>query len=94
MKDTQNIAGLRFQTYDTGVVHIHDDARNLKFTAKTKGFKKAVKDFIKRKGDEGALLQGTSTERLFLAKEGKKIFAIVLHEQDIAKDLNSFVDSL
>jgi hypothetical protein len=95
MKDTQFIAGLRFQKYDTGVVHVHDDARNLKFMAKTKNFKKEIEEFIKQKGDGAVVIDGTSKERLLLIKEGKKVIAIVLSdEHDVGPDLKGFWNSL
>lgn len=93
-KDTQNIAGLRFQKYDTGVVHVHDDARNLKFMAKTKEFKKEVEGFIKQKSDGATIIDGTSKERLLLIKEGKNVLTVVLSEPKSTKEFNTFVDSL
>ena len=94
MKNTTAIAGLRFQKYDTNMVHVHDDVKNLKFVAKTKDFKKNIESFIKQKGDGATLVDGISKERLLLVKEDKKLFAEVLSEQDIVKDLISFIDSL
>jgi hypothetical protein len=94
MKDTQDIAGLRFQKYDNGAVHIHDDSKNLKFVMNSKNFKRFVKEFLKMKGDATTILNGTSKERLLLVKEDKNIFAVVMPEQDILKDLNTFLGTL
>jgi Neuraminidase (sialidase) len=95
MKDTQNISGLRFQKYDTGVVHIHDDARSLTFLAKTKDFKKEVEGFFKQKGDGAVIIDGTSKEKLLLMREDKKITAVVLpDQQDIGTELKGFFNSL
>jgi hypothetical protein len=94
-KETKNIAGMRFQKYDTGVVHVHDDARCLTFQAKTKDFKKEVEEFLKQKGDGATVIEGTSKEKLLLIKEGKEVTrAIVLPEPKSMKDFNTFIDSL
>jgi hypothetical protein len=94
-KDTKNIAGLRFQKYDTGVVHVHDDARSLVFQAKTKDFKKEVEGFLKQKGEGAIVIEGTSKEKLLLIKGPKEVtIAIVLSEPKSMKDFNVFIDSL
>jgi cell division protein FtsB len=102
-KNTQDIAGLRFQKYDTGEVHIHDDVKNLKFIAKIDDFKKEVEDFIKQDSDGATIIEGVSKERLLLIKEGKNVITVVLDslysttifpESKSTKEFIAFVDSL
>ena len=69
-KTSNSISGLRFQKYDSGEVHVHDDSKNIKFVSSTAEFKKDVKQAIKNLLQDGAvIIEGTSKERLVLIRE-------------------------
>jgi hypothetical protein len=95
MKNTNTINGLRFQKYDSKEVHVHDDSRSVKFVSSTTEFKKDVKNALSQlKGDGAIIVGGTSKEKLLLIKDGKVLSAVILSDQDITKELNSFLSSL
>jgi len=61
-KDTQEIAGFRFQKYDSGEVHVHDDKNSVKFIHKdATRFKsdaeQALKD-LAQVDDGAAIIEG------------------------------------
>lgn len=97
MKTTDTIAGLRFQEYlESKEVHVHDDARNLKFVAATKSFKEDLSSALTdlKAGPGATVIWGTSTERLCLVNDGTKIHAFVMEDKNMAKDLESFLKKL
>lgn len=88
--------GLRYQTYSGGQLHIHDDAKSLKFVANTKAFKKDVEEALKDlKAAHGGAIQivGTSIEVLYLIQDSGKTFILVAKNSD-EKELKDFVRSL
>jgi hypothetical protein len=97
-KTTDTIAGLRFQHYpESKEVHVHDDARGLKFVASLKEFKQDLSEAIKElKSTTGStLISGTSTEQLYMISDGSKIKACVLDGKlDLTKELESFLKKL
>lgn len=96
-KTTDTIAGLRFQEYpETREIHVHDDAKSLRFIAKTTPFKSDMESaLVDLKAGPGAtLIEGTSKEKLFLVSDGKKIKAFVVDDTDMTKEIESFVKKL
>jgi hypothetical protein len=97
-KTTDTIAGLRFQQYpESNEVHVHDDARSLRFVADAKVFKEDVASaFIDLKAGAGAtVVGGTSKEKLCLISDGKKIKAFVMDDkEDLTKEIESFIKKL
>jgi len=96
-KTTETIAGLRFQEYpETKEVHVHDDARSLKFVAPTKVFKQDLSDALTdlKAGPGATVIGGTSVERLCLVSDGTKINAFVMVDKDMTKELDSFLKKL
>ena len=94
MKNTVAIAGLRFQKYDSNEIHVHDDARKLKFTAESKTFKQDLKDALDQKMSGVALIEGTSDEKLCVIKDGFAIKAVIIGKDDMKSDIKSFLVSL
>lgn len=94
MKDTNTIAGLRFQKYDSNQIHVHDDVRNLKFVATKAVFKKDLSEFLKQRDGGASIIEGSSKEKLLLVKDGKNISATILSDQDITKELKDFLFTL
>jgi len=99
-KDTKTIAGLRFQKYSGGQVHVHDDARGAKFVGNASLFKKEVEQGLKDlKGVKAGVIPivGTSNEVLYLLRDeensGKSIHAFV-SSKNMEKELKSFLGSL
>jgi len=92
----KTISNLRYQTYTGGKLHIHDDAKRLKFVADAKTFKKdveeALKDLKAAKGGAAQIL-GTSVEVVYLIQDGGKTFVVVAKDSD-EKELVNFVKGL
>lgn len=94
-KTSNNIAGLRFQKYDSGEVHVHDDSKGIKFVSSTAGFKKDIKQAIKDLLQDGAVvIEGTTKERLVLIRNNKNFSASVINNQNIISELHSFCNTL
>jgi hypothetical protein len=96
-KTTDTIAGLRFQQYpESKEIHVHDDARGLKFIASLPEFKKDLSEALTElKSTAGStLIGGTSAEQLYQVSDGLKIKACVLNNQNMTKDLESFLKKL
>jgi Ni,Fe-hydrogenase maturation factor len=94
-KSNVTVSGLRFQKYDSGEIHIHDDSKKIKFISKASDFKNDVRDALKYLKNDGAVaVHGTSKEKLILIKEGKNFSAVVAEDQNISSELNKFVASL
>ena len=94
-KTNNTIAGLRFQKYDSGEIHVHDDSKNIKFVSSTAEFKKDVKQAIKNLLRDGAVvIEGTSKERLVLIRDGNNLNASVIGNQNIISELQSFCNTL
>jgi hypothetical protein len=101
-KTNNTIAGLRFQKYDSGEVHVHDDSKNIKFVSSTAEFKKDVKQALKDllasghygPQDGAVVIEGTSKERLVLIRDGKNLSASVISDQNIISELQSFCNTL
>jgi len=97
-KTTDTIAGLRFQEYpEEKMVHVHDDAKGLRFIAGTRDFKAEVKSALDdlKAGPGAAIIEGTSKEVLCLFSDGKRIKAFVMDDkEDMTKEIESFVKKL
>jgi hypothetical protein len=94
-KTNNNIAGLRFQKYDSGEIHVHDDTKNIKFISSTTEFKKDIKQAIKNLLQDGAVIvEGTSKEQLVLIRNGKNFSATIIDNQNIISELHSFCNTL
>jgi len=91
----KTIAGLRTHE-NSGEVHIHDDARSLKFKMASDTFKteieEALKDFEK---NDGILeIPGDASASLCLVKKAKNFTMFLLSDGDVTKDLKSFIGTL
>ncbi len=96
-KISDTINGLRFQIYDTtGEIHIHDDAKGLKFIGDRKEFKEdfssALKDLSKKPST--ILIQGKSDEQLCLINDGSKYSVSVIKLTNLIGDLRTFSNKL
>jgi hypothetical protein len=94
-KDTDTIQGLRFQTYDSGEVHVHDDNRGLVFKANGKDFKTEVEAALKELKDrDGAFaITGDTDEILYLVRDKKNLSTFVA-KGDVSSDLKKFIKKL
>jgi len=79
MKDTVSISGLRFQKYDNGTIHIHDDSRNIKFIGSSENFRNDVQyAFDELMGEEGIIeIKGTTETSLYLGKNDNAYFVFL-----------------
>ena len=96
-KDTQTVAKLRFQTYDGGQVHVHDDSNGVKFIGNAKTFKKDVEQALTDldKTDTGvAVIEGTSTNVLLLIKYDRMVQAVVNKDKDDVADIKKFLKGI
>lgn len=96
MKDCTTINGLRFQKYDNGTVHIHDDKQGIKFEGKTFDFKGELQEVMKEmeQVDGAVRITGTTNVSLFLLKQDKKLTCVLAAEKDTEKELATFVRGL
>lgn len=96
MKNSRTIKGLRFQKYDTGQVHIHDDANGIKFEADAKEFKKDVQESLKelKKTDGVSIIEGGTNVKLYLLKDGKNLCAFVANDKSTEKEIETFIRTL
>jgi hypothetical protein len=71
MKSEREIAGLRFQQYEAGKIHIHDDTKKLKFESTVDSFKKEISialNALKKKNGAIAIL-GDNSVVLYLIRD-------------------------
>ena len=96
MKDSTTINGLRFQTYDTKVVHIHDDSHGVKFESDSSTFKKEMSDALKQlESDEGVVaIQGLKNTRFLVCKHGKNFNAVVVKDEDMKQQIEDFIKKI
>jgi len=89
------ISGLRFHE-NSGMVHIHDDSKSLKFSSKVGDFKTQVKSaFESLKDNEGIVkIEGSSSDTLCLCKMGRSVNAFLLGSKSVKTDIESFARSL
>lgn len=95
-KDSTTINNLRFQKYDSGVVHVHDDKQGVKFEMKAQDFKVEVEDIMKElsKCDGAVRITGNTNVSLFLLKQDNKLTCVVAQEKDTEKELATFIKVL
>lgn len=96
MKDSTTISELRFQKYDSGVVHIHDDNQRIKFEKNADDFKKEAEGYLQqfKKSDGVGKISGKNKINLFLIKEGSKLNCAVVKEKSMQKEVEKFVEGL
>jgi len=94
-KTTDLISGLRFQKNDNGEVHIHDDARKLKFEMKDSDFKAKVEDALTQfKDNEGAIKIDGCGADLVLLKESGNINFMLINNTNNESVLTKFLGTL
>lgn len=95
-KNSTTVSELRFQDYENGDVHIHDDSHNLKFVANQDDFKEQMEIALEDlKTTDGIIkIEGTSKEVLYLLKEGRSFHVFVAGGKSKKKELEKFVDGL
>jgi len=88
------IGGLRFHA-NNGEIHVHDDSRNLKFSALKDDFKEKLKNAFDILEDEDGIIKidGISKEKLCICKENNITFAFIINDTDIKQKLNEFLKS-
>lgn len=89
------INGLRLHT-NNGEVHIHDDKRQLKFSASLDNFKEDVEDALKNlEKSEGSIkITGNTSNDLYLIKEGKKLNVFLVNKHDALYEFQSFINKI
>jgi len=90
-KNETVICGLRFHE-NNGNVHIHDDAKKLKFEAPADEWKEDIKSaFVSLKDKEGVVkIMGTRND-LYVMKQGKSITVFLMDNSSIEKKLQEFI---
>lgn len=90
--NSDSINNLRFHV-NNGEVHIHDDARSLKFVAKTKNFTSEVKEAINTLETTDGIIKidGTSKEKLYLIKDNKNLLVFIANDVDQKDKLETFL---
>lgn len=88
------ISGLRLHVNE--MVHIHDDARTLKFEASTQDFKRDIDAALEEMVDEDgvSVIEGITKTKLFLIKEGKNLSMVLGESGSIRKELLSFIKNI
>jgi len=95
-KDQDTIGRLRFQSYQNGNIHVHDDAAGTKFIGNQRDFKSSIEDAFKDlEISEGVVkVEADSGDDLYIIKDGKNYGAFVAGKKSIKTELKSFVDKL
>lgn len=97
MKNSNNIDGFRFQAYDTGVIHIHDDKNNVKFIKSSKEFKTELKEALDdlEKNDGLVEIKSDSGPNLYVWSIGSKtMFSLSDPGRGTKLDLTNFLKSI
>jgi len=91
----EKIDGLRFHL-NNGSVHVHDDAKRIKFTANPNDFKEQVQEAFKLLKNEDGLVKidGTSKEKLCIIRENGTFTAIILEAIGIKQKLKNFINKI
>lgn len=95
-KDSTTINGLRFQTYDTKMVHIHDDSHGIKFESDSAFFKGEMNDALKQleKDDGVVAIQGLKNARFLVCKHGKNFNGVVVKDEDMKQQIEDFIKKI
>jgi hypothetical protein len=91
--NSETINGLRFHI-NNDEVHIHDDAKSLKFIAKKSVFSSDIDDAINQLDNLKcgvAKIDGTSKEKLCLVKDEKNFFMFIMDNSNSKSKLESFL---
>ena len=94
-KNQTVVNGFRFQKYDHGEIHIHDDSKKIKFEASCSDFKKELSNAMSalKEVSDGAYLINGCTNDLLLVKNHNKI-SFVITNGNFEKDLSNFLNTL
>ena len=87
------INGLRFHE-NAGEVHVHDDAKGLKFVTDKNTFRQDYEDMVKDMIEGIAWIEGKTKARLFIMKEGKNHLVFLAEGKNNKKALDNFVGNL
>ena len=94
-KSNETINGLRFQKYDDGYVHVHDDSNGVKFELDADEFKEEFEEAMEDlEEDDGVAKIKGSKNNLYLCKDGRNFHAFVGTNTSIKTKLKTFVKSL
>jgi hypothetical protein len=94
-KHETRISGLRMHISET--VHIHDDARTLKFEAATQDFKEDIEEGLEELVDDDGVytIQGfTPFPKLYLIKEGRNLSMVLGEKGSVRKELKRFTKKI
>ena len=93
-KNETRISGLRMHVSE--LVHIHDDARSLKFEAATEDFKEDVDTALTELGEEDGvyIIEGVTRTKLFIIKDGRNLSMTLVEKGSIRKDLKAFIKKI
>lgn len=92
--NSETINNLRFHINNCEV-HIHDDARSLKFVVKKDKFVSEVQDALDTfKSSDGIIeIEGSSKEKLCLIKNGKNFTTFIMSDNNVQTNLEKFIKS-
>jgi len=95
-KTSDSVGDLRFQHYDSGEIHIHDDSHGLKFVADGDDFKEQVEEIFENLEDTDGIvkIKGTSKEVLYICKEGGNFHMFVAKNGSKKSELKKFLRKL
>ena len=86
------ISGLRFHV-SGGEVHVHDDSKSIKFTARPNDFKEQVSDALELLDDEDGMvkIEGKTKESLCIIKDGGTLDVCILSKRGIKQKLEKCI---
>ena len=87
--DEKNICGLRVHK-NNGEIHLHDDAKKLKFYNDQASFKTQMTEALTllKKEDGLIKIKGKSKEDLFVIKDGNFFFLVIRGNGAVSKELS------
>lgn len=87
----ETIAGLRIHTKD-GIIHLHDDAKHLKFYMGVEDFKKEIDaSFEALKGKDGLCSIVGDPNILCVLKRNKKFTMVIIDQESIKQKLLNYL---
>jgi len=88
------ISGLRLHVNE--MVHVHDDARSLKFEAALSDFKEQVEAGLEELSDDDGVypIKGLGKNTLLLIKDGKDLSMVLSEQGSVRKELNAFLKKI
>ena len=90
----KTVDGLRMHV-SNGDVHVHDDARSIKFWTSKSDFKesmeKALQEIKESKNDGIIRINGDSRNDLCLVKEGASTYMFLSETEDKTKEIETFL---